>query len=70
MTMRVTGTVQSFDGSRGYGYIHTEKGLEVFVHYSAIQGEGLKNLAAGDRVEFVVEDGYRGPQAQQVVRLN
>jgi CspA family cold shock protein len=68
--MRVTGTVQSFDGSKGYGYIHTEKGLEVFVHYTAIQGDGLKTLAAGDRVEFVVEDGYRGPQAQQVVRLN
>jgi CspA family cold shock protein len=68
--MRLIGTVQSFDGSKGYGYIHTEKGLEVFVHYSAIQGDGLKNLVVGDRVEFSVEEGYRGPQAQQVIRLN
>jgi CspA family cold shock protein len=68
--MKTKGTVQSFDGSRGYGYIQTEKGLEVFVHYSSIMGDSLRNLAAGDRVEFVIEEGYRGPQAQQVVRLN
>jgi CspA family cold shock protein len=67
---RVTGTVVKFDGSRGYGYIQADKGLEVFVHYSAIQGDGLRTLTAGDRVEFVLEEGYRGPQAQQVIRLN
>ena len=70
MANRVTGTVVKFDGSRGYGFIQADKGLEVFVHYSAIQGDGLRMLAAGDRVEFVLEEGYRGPQAQQVIRLN
>ena len=70
MANRVTGTVVKFDGSRGYGFIQADKGLEVFVHYSAIQGDGLRMLAAGERVEFVLEEGYRGPQAQQVIRLN
>jgi CspA family cold shock protein len=70
LVMKTKGTVRAFDGSRGYGYIQTEKGLEVFVHFSSIQGDMLKTLAAGDRVEFVLEEGYRGPQAQQVVRLN
>ena len=70
MGNRLRGTVLKFDGSRGYGFIQADKGLEVFVHYSAIQGDGLRTLAAGDRVEFILEEGYRGPQAQQVVRLN
>ena len=66
---RITGTVLRFDGSKGYGYIQAEKGLEVFVHYTAIQGNGIKTLAAGEKVEFVLEESYRGPQAQEVVRL-
>lgn len=70
MANRITGTVLRFDGSKGYGYIQAAKGLEVFVHYTAIEDNGLKTLTAGERVEFVLEDGYRGPQAQQVVRLN
>ena len=69
MGNRVSGIVVSFDGSKGYGFIQADKGQEVFVHYTAIQGDGLKTLSAGERVEFVLEEGYRGPQAQQVVRL-
>ncbi len=69
MSKRITGVVRWFDGSRGYGYI-TAEGKDVFVHYSAITGNGLKNLREGDQVEFVVEDSYRGPQAVEVVRLN
>ncbi len=69
MANRVTGTVLRFDGSKGYGYIQSDKGLEVFVHYTAIQGDALRTLTAGDRVEFILEEGYRGPQAQQVTRL-
>ena len=69
MSKRITGVVRWFDGSRGYGYI-TAEGQDVFVHYSAIAGNGLKNLLAGDQVECVVEESYRGPQAVEVVRLN
>jgi len=69
LSKRITGVVRSFDGSRGYGYI-TAEGQDVFVHYTAITGNGLKNLLEGDRVECVVEDSYRGPQAIEVVRLN
>ena len=69
MAHRLKGTVLRFDGSKGYGYIQAEKGMEIFVHYSAIQGGGLQTLSAGEQVEFVLEDGYHGPQAQQVVHL-
>ena len=66
---RMTGVVRWFDGSRGYGYIEAD-GQDVFVHYSAITGNGLKNLLQGDKVEVVVEDSYRGPQAVEVTRLH
>lgn len=69
MSKRATGIVRWFDGSKGYGYISAE-GEEVFVHYSAITGNGVKNLLEGDKVEFVVEDSLRGPQATQVTRLS
>lgn len=69
MSKRATGVVRWFDGSKGYGYISAE-GEEVFVHYSAITGNGVKNLLEGDKVEFVREDSLRGPQATQVTRLS
>ena len=69
MNKRMTGIVCFFDSSRGYGYI-TAEGQDVFVHYSAITGSSLKNLLEGDRVECVVEESFRGPQAVEVVRLN
>jgi cold shock protein len=69
MTQRTTGTVRWFDGSRGYGYIRTEKGPEVFVHYSSIVGSGLQNLREGEVVEFAVEETVRGLQATGVVKV-
>ena len=69
MSRRTIGIVRWFDGSKGYGYISAE-GQEVFVHYSAITGNGIKNLLEGDKVEFTLEDSLRGPQAVQVTRLN
>jgi CspA family cold shock protein len=69
MSQRIKGVVRWFDGSKGYGYIDAQ-GQEVFVHYSAITGNGLKNLVEGDKVEFTLEDSFRGPQAVQVTRQN
>jgi len=69
MDKRLQGTVRWFDISRGYGYIQPENGGEVFVHYTAIADAGLKNLNAGQRVEFTVKDSYRGPLAADVVRI-
>jgi len=65
----VTGTVKWFSGQKGYGFIEREGGDDVFVHFSAIQGEGFRNLEEGDQVEFEVESGPKGPQATNVVRL-
>ena len=69
MSERVTGTVKWFNGSKGYGFISREDGDDVFVHYSAIQTEGYRNLEEGQRVEFTVERGPKGLQATQVVGL-
>jgi CspA family cold shock protein len=66
---RVTGTVKWFNGSKGYGFISREDGEDVFVHYSAIQSEGFRNLEEGQRVEFTIEQGPKGLQAAQVVAL-
>jgi len=66
---RVTGTVKWFSGQKGYGFIEREGGDDVFVHFSAIQGEGFRNLEEGDQVEFNIESGPKGPQATDVVRL-
>jgi CspA family cold shock protein len=65
-----TGVVRWFDGSKGYGYIHAESGEQVFVHYSAISGQGAPLLAEGERVAFFLEQTVRGPQASDVTRLN
>lgn len=69
MTERVTGTVKWFNGQKGYGFITRDGGEDVFVHYSAIQGQGFRNLEEGDRVEFVIEQGPKGPAAADVRRL-
>jgi len=67
---RITGTVKWFNGAKGYGFITREDGeKDVFVHFSAIQGEGYRSLDEGQRVEFEVENGPKGPQAANVVRL-
>lgn len=64
-----TGTVKWFNAEKGYGFIAIEGGNDVFVHFSAIQGEGFKSLEEGQRVQFNVVDGNRGPQAENVVKL-
>ena len=65
-----TGTVKWFDEKKGYGFITMDEGKDVFVHYSAIQGNGFRKLTEGDRVTFEVKEGTKGPQADlvQVVR--
>ncbi|QHT61343.1 cold-shock protein [Paenibacillus lycopersici] len=64
-----TGTVKWFNAEKGFGFIQREAGDDVFVHFSAIQGEGYKSLDEGQRVEFNVVKGQRGPQAENVVKL-
>ena len=70
MAERIIGTVKWFNGSKGYGFIEREGGADVFVHFSAIQGDGYRNLEEGQRVEFTVEQGAKGPQASNVVVVN
>ena len=70
MSERIQGTVKWFNGSKGYGFLAREGGADVFVHFSAIQGDGFKNLEEGQKVEFTVEKGPKGPQATNVVVLS
>lgn len=67
--MSLTGKVKWFNDSKGYGFIEQEGGKDIFVHYSAIQGEGFKSLTEGQKVEFEVTQGAKGPQATKVVKL-
>jgi CspA family cold shock protein len=69
MSERETGTVKWFNGAKGYGFIEREGGSDVFVHFSAIQGAGFRNLEEGQSVEFTVEKGPKGLQAANVVVL-
>lgn len=66
---QMTGTVKWFDAGKGYGFITSSTGKDVFVHFSAIQTDGYKTLVEGDQVEFDVKDGDRGVQATNVVKL-
>ncbi|MBN2499674.1 MAG: cold-shock protein [Anaerolineales bacterium] len=63
------GTVKWFNGSKGFGFIERDGGEDVFVHYTAILGDGYRNLEEGQRVEFVVKQGQKGPQAEEVTVL-
>ena len=65
---RITGTVTWFNDAKGYGFISREGCPDVFVHFSAIQSEGFKSLAEGDRVEFEIVQGQKGPQAAEVTK--
>ena len=69
MSERVIGTVKWFNGSKGYGFISRDGGPDVFVHFSAIQGDGFRNLEEGQKVEFTIEQGPKGLQAANVVNL-
>lgn len=64
-----TGRVKWFNNSKGYGFIEREGEADVFVHYSAIQGDGYKSLNQGEQVQFEITDGTKGPQATNVLRV-
>lgn len=63
------GKVKWFNAEKGYGFIEVEGGEDVFVHYSAIEGDGFKSLDEGQTVEFEITEGQRGPQAANVTKL-
>jgi len=69
MAERETGVVKWFNSAKGFGFIVREGKEDVFVHYSGIRGEGYRTLEEGQQVEFVVAQGERGPQAQDVVAV-
>jgi CspA family cold shock protein len=66
MSERIIGTVKWFNGGKGYGFISQEGGQDVFVHFSAIQGDGYRSLEEGQQVEFSIEQGPKGLQASNV----
>ncbi len=66
MSEKEQGTVKWFNGSKGYGFIARDTGEDVFVHYSAIVADGYRSLEEGQRVEFIVTQGDKGPQASEV----
>lgn len=66
---KVRGTVKWFNNSKGYGFIGQEGGPDVFVHFSAVQADGYKSLQEGDTVEFEITQGQKGPQAENVVKV-
>lgn len=65
----VSGTVKWFNETKGYGFIEQENGPDVFVHFSAIKGDGFRTLSDGQKVEFTVANGQKGPQAENVVAV-
>jgi CspA family cold shock protein len=65
----VTGTVKWFNEAKGFGFIAQESGPDVFAHFSAIQGAGFRTLAEGQKVEFTITQGQKGPQAENIVPL-
>ncbi|MCS3455430.1 cold-shock protein [Aeromonas rivuli] len=69
MSNMITGTVKFFNETKGFGFIQQENGPDVFVHFSAIQGNGFRTLAEGQRVQFTVTQGQKGPQAENVTAL-
>ncbi len=69
MADRETGTVKWFNESKGFGFIEREQGEDVFVHFRSIRGEGFKTLSEGQKVEFTLTQGEKGPQADDVVVL-
>ena len=67
--MRTVGKVKWFNNAKGYGFIQREGGNDVFVRYTAIQNEGFKTLEEGQTVEFEIQDGPKGPQAANVIKV-
>jgi len=68
--LKVTGRVKWFNNSKGYGFIGRDDGADVFVHYTAISGDGYRALQEGDIVEFEIAQGQKGPQAANVVKVS
>lgn len=68
MEERITGTVKWFSADKGYGFIAQENGPDIFVHYSAIDGDGYRSLDEGETVEFTITEGPKGKQASKVIR--
>jgi len=64
------GTVKWFNDAKGYGFIAQNDGPDVFVHFSAIHGEGFKSLKEGEQVSFDITDGQKGPQAANVIKID
>jgi len=67
MSTKTTGTVKWFNETKGFGFIEQESGPDVFAHYSAIMDSGFKTLAEGQKVEFNLTQGEKGPQAESIV---
>jgi cold shock protein len=70
MSDRETGTVKWFNSSKGYGFIQRQQGDDIFVHFNAIQGDGFKTLAEGQKVEFAVSETAKGLQAAEVSKVD
>ncbi|MEW5766928.1 MAG: cold-shock protein [bacterium] len=70
MAERESGTVKWFNATKGYGFIAPDEGEDIFVHYSAIKGNGYRSLEEGQRVEFTASEGNKGLQAQDVMVLD
>ena len=69
MSTLKTGTVKWFNENKGYGFISQESGPDIFAHFNSIVGDGYKSLTEGQRVEFIVAQGQKGPQAEQIKPL-
>jgi CspA family cold shock protein len=69
-TMRITGKVKWFNNAKGYGFIERDGGADVFVHFSAVQGNGFRTLEEGQAVEFEIVDGPKGQQAGNVTKIS
>ena len=67
--MSTTGTVKWFNDAKGFGFIEQESGPDVFAHFSAITGDGHKSLAEGQKVQFTLTQGQKGPQAEYIVAI-
>jgi CspA family cold shock protein len=67
---RIRGTVKWFNNAKGYGFLGHDGGPDVFIHYSAITGDGYKSLQEGDQVEFEIVQGEKGPQAANVSKIS